>query len=111
MNTDIHVPNLIPGKTAETMEAGDTLCCQKTTAGGCIATLYCRVISIKRGTITAKVLAYEPDWVKTAFEGVTTTTRWSKCYLWGKGPGDSYERCHWFTPSPGYRKLKRGCVK
>ncbi len=64
-------------------------------------------MAIEKGLVKVKCLPTggTPDWygdVEEKYPNLIATVRAKSCYLWGKGAGDYWERCHWFknTKSP-----------
>ena len=59
-------------------------------------------IGIVRGNVQVKCLeGCDPDWyhmhdLERKYPGRIATVKPSNCLVWGKGPGDRWNRCHWF---------------
>jgi len=59
-------------------------------------------IELVRGLVKVKCLnGWEPTWfdwkrLEDKYPNRIATVRAKNCYVWGKGEGDKWERCHWF---------------
>jgi len=59
-------------------------------------------VAIEKGNVKVKILdGWEPDWyssyeLELKYPNRIAMLRAKSCLVWGKGPGDGWERCHWF---------------
>lgn len=63
-----------------------------------------RFVELRRGAIVIHGIWIEPEHQFVRHDNVPhdESFRVDKCYLWGKGPGDSWPRCHWFRRGSDY---------
>lgn len=92
-------------KPLSEFKPGESLCGQKTIRGYTY-TFQGQIVRFGRGSVVIRgsyLTQYAADRVDTRIQEVAF--RFDKCFVWGRGPDDTHDRCHWFRLGKNFPPL------
>ena len=95
--SNLHDRSLVDMRRGETLYA-------KRSIGGFDRHFFGKLVEVKVGAALIHGKWVSPKHVAEGSDNIvhTESFRADKCFLWGRGPSDGWERCHWFSRGKNY---------